>query len=374
MTYQCLIAAVHRAGLLSAVAYPNPVIMIRDKLGKRMMRRPLLKLLGLGLVSLCGVKFIDSSKANSTSRTERSSTENLSEKRLMNHEGQSRAYRVYVPDSLPTTPCAAVLLLHGHGGSADQLMGVNGKQAPYRLWMPIAEQEDLILIIPEGLIAPDGKQGWNDARNIATNPDSNDVDFLSKLIETVAESYPIDFNRVYATGVSNGGQMALRLAAEVPEKFAAVAAIAASNPDPIFARPPQQPISVLLMNGTKDRFVPYDGGWVIRDRGQVQSTDDSIQYWVTHNGCETTPSSVEYDDRSTVDRCTASRTLYKNATTNVEVALVKILDGGHTEPSIQQPYSRLFLAIVGRQNQDIEMADEVWTFFQGKSRQDLRAS
>ncbi|MEO0886866.1 MAG: PHB depolymerase family esterase [Cyanobacteria bacterium J06648_10] len=336
--------------------------MIRDKLNISIPRRPLLNLLGLGFFSLCGVQLFNASEANNTS-----STGNLSEKLLLEHEGQPRSYRVYVPESRPQTPCAAVLLLHGHGGSADQLMGVTGKKAPYRLWMPIADREDLILIIPDGLVAPDGQQGWNDARNIATNPDSNDVDFLRTLVETVAASYPIDFNRVYATGTSNGGQMALRLAAEVPEKLAAVAAIVASNPDPIFARQPQHSISVLLMNGTNDRFSPYDGGSVIRERGRVQSTDDSIQYWAEHNNCETTPSFVEYDNRSTRDGCSASRMTYRNDTTHVEVALVKILGGGHAEPSIQQPYSRLFLAVIGAQCQDIEMADEVWDFFQDKS-------
>lgn len=274
---------------------------------------------------------------------------------------------MYTPDPLPETPCAAVLLLHGHGGSGEQLLGVTGRKAPHRLWMPIADRENLILIIPDGLVAPDGKQGWNDARNIATNPDSNDVDFLIRLVEAVAESHPIDFTRVYAAGISNGGHMALRLAAEVPEKLAAVAAVAAANPDPIFARRPQQPISVMLMNGTHDRFTPYDGGWVIDERGQVQSTDDSIQYWVIHNNCEEMPSSIQYANLSNTDGCTASRTTYRNATTNIEVALVQILGGGHAEPSIQQPYSRLFLAVIGRQNQDIEMADEIWTFFRGKS-------
>lgn len=337
--------------------------MLRNRLNKNKTRRRLLKLLGLGLVMPYCLSFITKSDSDSMS-----SVGNLSEKQSLDHEGRSRTYRIYVPDPLPEKPCAAVLLLHGHGGSVDQIMGVTPRrQAPYRLWMPIADREGLILIIPDGLVSPDGKQGWNDARNIPTNPDSNDVDFLNTLIETVAESYPIDFNRVYATGTSNGGHMVLRLAAEMSEKFAAVAAVVAANPDPIFARKPQHPISVMLMNGTNDRFIPYAGGWVISDRGKVQSTDDSIQYWVTHNNCEEELPEIQYADRSTADDCTASRTTYRNATTNVEVSIVRILGGGHTEPSIREPYGRLWLAIVGKQNRDIEMADEVWTFFQDKS-------
>ncbi|TWT79738.1 Alpha/beta hydrolase family protein [Planctomycetes bacterium CA13] len=291
----------------------------------------------------------------------------LSEKQTLNHQGRARSYRVYAPEPHPRKPSAAVLLLHGHGGSADQLMGVTGRQAPYRLWMPIAEKEALILIIPDGLVSPDGKQGWNDARHLSTNPDSDDVAFLSDLIETVAESCPIDLKKIYVAGTSNGGHMALRLAAEAPEKFAAVAAIAAANPQPIFARQPKHPVSVLLMNGTDDRIVPYQGGKMIRNRGEVQSTDDSIRYWVKHNHCAQTPHSIRYPDRTKADGCTAFCDTYTNAETNVEVAVVRIDRGGHAEPSIKQPYSRLYLAIIGAQNQDIEMADQIWKFFEGKT-------
>lgn len=102
-------------------------------------------------------------------------------------------------------------------------------------------------------------------------------------------------------------------------------------------------------------------------KGAGSKAAESNTYWVAHNDCEGNPSLVEYANRSRVDRSTVSRTTYRNAATNVEVALVRIRGGGHTEPSIQQPYAWLFLAIVGRQNQDIEMADEVWAFFQSKT-------
>ncbi|MFK8111057.1 MAG: PHB depolymerase family esterase, partial [Rubripirellula sp.] len=247
------------------------------------------------------------------------------------------------------------------------LIGVTGRQAPYRLWMPVAEREQLVLIIPDGLAGPDGKQGWNDSRGLKTNPDSDDVTFLHNLIETVAESCAIDRQRVFAAGTSNGGHMALRLAVETPQTYAAVAAVAAANPSPVFARPPKQPISVMLMNGTADRILPYEGGEMIRHRGKVQSTDDSIRYWVTHNRCAVKPRLVQYPDRSKSDGCTASSRTYTNAETNVEVAVVRIEGGGHTEPSIKEPYSRLYLAITGRQNRDIEMADQIWAFFRAKT-------
>jgi len=348
-----------------------------------MNRAFMIRTLGVGLMMLYGLQFLcgcgergrlDSSSSIKTAKTTKKTAKTtkaiwtLSDKQTINHKGLSRSYRVYAPDPPPKTPCPAVLLLHGHAGSADQLMGVKGRQSPYRLWLPIAERTSLILIIPDGLTGPDGKQGWNDARNLASNPKSDDVAFLTRLVETVSNTNPIDMNRVFAMGTSNGGHMALKLAAETPEKFAAVAAVAAANPEPIFAHKPQHPISVLLINGTADRILPYNGGKMIRDRGEVQSTDESIQFWVGHNGCDETPRNFEYPDGSQKDGSTASLATYTNAKTGVEVSLLRILGGGHAEPSEKQPYSRLFLAIVGAQNRDIEMAEEIAKFFEGKSR------
>lgn len=53
--------------------------------------------------------------------------------------------------------------------------------------------------------------------------------------------------------------MVLRLAMEVPEKFAAVAAVVASNPVDNKCRERHLPVSVLFMNGTADPILPYKG-------------------------------------------------------------------------------------------------------------------
>jgi len=47
----------------------------------------------------------------------------------------------------------------------------------------------------------------------------------------------------------------------------------------------------------------------------------------------------------------------------------EVVNGGHTEPSIQERYSNLYKLIVGNQNGDIEMAQEIWGFFRALSVQ-----
>lgn len=294
----------------------------------------------------------------------------LSKELKLEHQKEPRTYRLFAPKGSPAKPkrpFPVVILLHGHGGSAGQIIGAKKQKAPHSVWKAIAARESLILIIPNGLMAKDRKQGWNDARGIPQNPKSDDVGFLERLIEVVGRSHPLDQKKIYATGISNGGHLALRLAVEKSEKYAAVAAVAAANPDPIFKSHPKRPISVLIMNGTSDRFMPYGGGEMIRKRGKVQSTDDTITYWAQHNRCGPEFESTVFPNLSRRDQCTAIGKTFSNAKTKAEVSLIRIQDGGHNEPSILQPYSRLFLAVTGRQNQDIEMAEEVWKFFSDKT-------
>ena len=148
------------------------------------------------------------------------------------NDGNTRTYDIYIPgniDSHRQRPLA--LLLHGHFGDADAMTGENRKKAPYKKWLSIAEREGWYLLIPDGSIGPDGYRGWNDCRQDAkTNPDSDDVRFLNRLVETVATKYPVDKKRVYAHGTSNGGNMAYRLAQETGDKYRAIAAVVSAMP------------------------------------------------------------------------------------------------------------------------------------------------
>ena len=203
----------------------------------------------------------------------------------MKIDGLERTYDLYIPMGLGTTSYPLIFLLHGHGGSVSQLTGQNGNAAPHKVWFEIAEREKLILVIPSGTLSPDGNPGWNDCRADAeTNPKADDVKFISELIKTVDKSYAVDRSRIFASGISNGGNMALRLAHELSDQVAAVAVVASAMPKVNACRPPAHPVSVLFMNGTADPILPYEGGEVAKGwgkRGSVISTEASTQYWIT---------------------------------------------------------------------------------------------
>ena len=123
------------------------------------------------------------------------------------------------------------------------------------------------------------------------------------------------------------------------------------------------------MNGTADPILPYNGGQIIPNRGEVFSTDNTIDYWVNRNGTDITPEVTNLPNTNLDDNSTIEKSIYQNGTNDTEVALYKVIGGGHTAPSIQERYdSTLVPLVLGNQNGDIEMAEEIWSFFKDKTR------
>lgn len=281
--------------------------------------------------------------------------------------GLNRSFDIFLPDGLGSEAVPLVLLLHGHGGDADTMTGMNGNSAPFRIWLDIAARETLILLIPDGVVGPDGKTGWNDCRaDSTTNPTTDDVAFLQSLIQQVQQQYPVDDQRIFASGMSNGGFMSLRLAMEMADQIQAVAPIAAAMPAQSECPPPAEPVSVLFVSGTEDPLVPWYGGEVGGSgsgRGTVLSARDSVIYWVQHNQCPTSPSVSDLPNLDRWDGSTVRLYDLPGGLQNSRVTLYQVLGGGHAEPSRTERYSWLWELVVGRQNHDMEMAEEVWAFF-----------
>jgi len=280
-------------------------------------------------------------------------------------DGILRSYHIQHPHNHDNKPL--VVVLHGHGGSADQSLGMAIGKNPQRLWLDVAEEHGFIVVVPNGEFGSEGNRGWNDCRSDApTNPTTDDVQFISDLLAAIEQDYNHDVSRVYVAGVSNGALMANRLVQEIPEKFAAFASIVNNMPGNSVCLDGDEAVSALYMNGTTDLFVPYNGGQIIDNRGAVIPTDDCILYWVERNQTDTTPVVENFENINTEDNSTVVKSTYHNGLNGSQVVLYKIIGGGHTEPSLVEHYSQAYLNIVGEQNEDIEMAEEVWKFFEDK--------
>lgn len=288
------------------------------------------------------------------------------EPRDYTHAGTARTYLVRAPSG-GKPPIAIVLMLHGHGGSAERLTGSNGKAAPYRRWNAIADREDLLLIAPQGLEGGDGKSGWNDCRaDAGSNPTGNDAAFLTDLIGALRREYAVPSNRVYAIGSSNGGNMALRMSIERPDTITAAAAIVASMPARSECAAPTRFVPILFMNGTDDPLMPFTGGRVGKGnhaRGKVLSTEASLGLWARLAGESGAPSRSMLPDLASDDGSRAIREVHAQRNGRPLVMLYRIEGGGHLEPSRTERYPRWLARLLGHQNGDVEMADEIWAFF-----------
>lgn len=275
--------------------------------------------------------------------------------------GVTRHYLIQLPHSTTQTSRPLILLLHGHGGSASQLLGQNNRPAPFKPWLRIAEDNSAVLIAADGSAGPDGKQGWNDLRGVQTNPKTNDQAFLGALIQHAVTNHGVDANRVYIIGISNGGHMAFRMALQAPEQVAGIGVVVAAMPANYQGPVPDTPMNVAIMNGTRDRLMPYDGGPMIRDRGEVLSTKASFAYWADVNGCKGRAEIHRYEDVSRKDRSRVIRTQHSNCKDGTRVAKFEVRGGGHSTPSLSERYRPGYLLLTGRQNWDIEAAEEIWS-------------
>jgi len=177
-------------------------------------------------------------------------------KTVQTADGLLRSYRIFVPSG-DVRAAPLVVALHGGLGSGVQFSRNSGLDG-------LATSNRFIVVYPEGVgRLPDdsgGAQTWNGGNccGPAARQGIDDVGFVRRVVSDVAREYRIDRNRVYAVGHSNGGIMALRLACEASDVFAAVGVQSASLGMTRCA--PAGPVAVIQIHGTADTNVPITGG------------------------------------------------------------------------------------------------------------------
>jgi polyhydroxybutyrate depolymerase len=217
----------------------------------------------------------------------------LIENTTLQHGGVTRFFDTYVPPGLPASPVPLLIVLHGGTLSKEDV-----KVGPMSEFAGLADSEKFIIIMPNGVDPATGLSGatgefsWNDCRNDAgvSETEADDVGFMGALIDWAGVNFNLGQGRIYATGTSNGGMMAYRLAFELSNRVAAVAAILANLPaNSECLTEPLNPGSVLIMNGTADPLMPYGGGQVAGNRGQVLSADETRDAWRNFLGTAPVP-------------------------------------------------------------------------------------
>jgi polyhydroxybutyrate depolymerase len=241
---------------------------------------------------------------------------------------ESRSFRLHVPEE-GRGPFPLVLSIHGYRSNAAQQEKLSGFSA-------LADSEGFIAVYPDGL---------DDKWRFASRTDA-DVDFLLAVIEAVAAKAPVNRNRIYATGISNGAQMSWRLACDAPDVFAAFGFVSGAYLD-VCNPPPRQPL--IVFHGTADKLLAYDG------KGPFMGVRDFAIRWASGSGCNpaSSPEVVYQKGDATGERfrCQAGH----------EVDLYTLQGKGHSWPGSKMP-ARIT-------SKDVDATAAIWDFFKNHSKQ-----
>jgi polyhydroxybutyrate depolymerase len=236
-------------------------------------------------------------------------------------------------------------------------------------WPQVAKREGLAVVFPDGL-----NHAWADARTKA-GPElrgppagTDDVAFITKLVEKLVADGTADAKRVYVTGVSNGGAMVMTLVCARADLFVAGASVIMNLTDETAVTcHPSRPLPMLIMNGTADPLIPYEGG-----RGSSYfaadgfwSTEKTVAFWRELNGCESDDASVtDLPDKSPSDQSTVTR-ITSRCPAGHDVLFYRINEGGHRMPGFAPDarFPKVATGLLGPQNADIDGAETIWAFF-----------
>lgn len=254
-------------------------------------------------------------------------------------EGLQRTFRLHVPAGYqPDQPAALVLNYHGFGSSAESQEEYTG----------MALQADASGFVTATLQGEGSPARWYVFGRSQTNPD--DVAFTEEVIDRLDETLCIDRDRIYATGMSNGGGMSSALACNVNDVFAAVAPVAGSP----FLRSDcqgKEPIPVIAFHGTQDLFVPFEGPEGRAGMSNQSARGNSLD-WAEHNGCHLTLVS----ERIAAD---VVRESYTGCDNGADVVLYVIEGGGHTWPGAVPD-----VRFLGSSTTSISATELIWAFFE----------
>ena len=255
-------------------------------------------------------------------------------------DGEERTYRLFVPSSYDASkPLPLVLNFHGFGSTAEE-------QELYSGFNDVAEDHGFVVVTPDG---SGFIQEWYVYRFLQLGY-VDDFAFVDQVIEEVSDRVCIDEERIYATGISNGGAMTSLLGCQ-SDRMAAIAPIAGS-PYRDWRCEESRPVPVIAFHGTEDGVIPFEGGRVIFTLLPVTPVRGNMHDWAVHNGCDLTL----HSERIAEDVVLES---YTDCEDNADVLLYVIEGGGHTWPGTD-----VNLDLLGETTQSIKASELIWSFFE----------
>lgn len=250
-------------------------------------------------------------------------------------QGSDREYGIFIPATNNSELLPLVINIHGWSGIVWPDM-MND------YFVELAEKEDFIFMAPQGRIGTDGYSYWDH---------QIDTDFLDQLIDSTRARYPVDTERIYVLGHSNGAFMTLLLAEAIEDELAAIGAVAGTFFQPYTLN---KPMPLCYIHGTEDATVQYDGG-------QHVSVDQLTTFFISNNQLNPTPTVEELPNSARQDNSTVTKFTYlTNNGGSSDLVHYRINGGNHQIPGIS----------IYTNNFDINSYDKFWAFFKSRKLSD----
>jgi polyhydroxybutyrate depolymerase len=260
-------------------------------------------------------------------------------------DGLERRARVYLPEHVGAR-APVVLVLHGGFGTGTSA-------ARQGNWDAAAREHGFVAVYPDGF-----SRAWNAGACCGPPMRHNvdDVGYLVALLDRVQHDDATDPDRVFVTGISNGGMMAYRLACEASDRIAAIAPVAATL---VFDGAPAHPVSLLHLHGLADGNVPFGGGPPTKSFQANPPTyppvRDGVLRFATAAGCAGAATTA------TAGRVTTET--WTGCAPGAAVELVTIADGGHSWPG-----GRRLVRALDPPSDALDATTVIWRFFAAHTR------
>jgi polyhydroxybutyrate depolymerase len=264
--------------------------------------------------------------------------------------GQKREYLLHVSSSYDRAkPTPLVISLHGAGSWP-------ATQREASQWNRAADEQGFIVVYPAGTTLDGSGTGVLPFRVWLTEPGPTvtaDSRFISDLIDSLSATYNIDPARIYANGLSNGGDMAFALSCTLSHRIAAIGMVAAAHALTWSWCTDPHPVPLIAFHGTADPLVPYNGAetsWL--NPRPFPNIPGFVAHWGRRNRCVGRPTESEVAPD-------VSRREYTGCAADASVVLYTIRGGGHQWPG-GKPFP---IWIAGPTSRRIDATSLMWAFY-----------